>query len=219
MPTVSKFSIVNDALANTKNNLASAADMLLPEHDPNNPTTTASLVWSRASRAYDRELPLLLERHPWPFAKTTEALDQADDDDNPSNRFGFAYEKPYFCLWLQKVEIPGGATFDYEIIGNLICTDYDGTDDDAPIATFIQMPLILSDISNIFWEVLRVKVEVGILRSVNEDYGEAKSREQMAEGLLLPLVRTRTDQQMPTRRAFRSTMLERRRSGGGPRAL
>jgi hypothetical protein len=72
--------------------------------------------------------------------------------------------------------------------------------------------------SNLFFEVLRVKIEVGILRSLNEDYAEAKRRDDNCEALLLPLVRTRTDQQKPARRAFRSRMLERRRSGGGPQA-
>lgn len=220
MPTVTKLSIVNDALGNTANNLAVAADLTLPAYDPNAADgTTASFEWDKASRAYERELPLLLERHPWNFAKVTEALDQADDDDNPSNRFGFAYDWPYSALWLQKVEAPGGTVVDYEIIGRLICMDYDGTDDDAPIATFIERPIILTNMTNLFWEVLRVKIEVGLLRSINEDYGEATRREKMCEEMLLPMVRTRTDQQTPTRRARRSTMLERRRSGGGPRAL
>lgn len=217
---ISKFSIINDALSNTDNNLAVAADLTLPAHDPNAAAgTTASFEWDRASRAYDRELPLLLERHPWSFAITTEALELADDDDNPSNRFAYAYERPYFALWLQKVESPGGGVIPYELIGNYICMDTNGEDTDAPIATFIQTPLTMDSLSNLFVEVLRVKVEVGILRAVNEDYSEATRRDSTVEQLLLPLVRTRTDQQMPVRRAFRSTMLERRRSGGGPRAL
>lgn len=219
MAATTKLSIINDALSNTANNLATEDDLTADPYDPNDAENTASFEWDRASRAYERELPILLERHPWDFAKQTEALEQIDEDDNPSIRFGFAYDWPYYALWLQKVETPGGLAVDYEIIGKFICTDYDGTDSDAPIATFIAVPLIKSDISNLFWEALRVKVEVGILRSINEDYSEATRREQGVEQMLLPLVRTRTDQQTPARRAFRSSIRERRRAGGGPSSL
>lgn len=210
---LTKQNIVDDALSNTSNNLSETVD-------PTAAVADQTVEWQKASRAYDRELPLLLERHAWPFAKATEALEQAATADNPSNRYGYAYEWPYGALWLQKVEVPGGLAIDYDIIGPYICTDYNGTDldVDAPIATFIETPQP-SDISNLFWECLRVKVEVGVLRSLNEDYAEATRRDRQAEEMLLPLVRTRTDQQQPARRAFRSTMLERRRSGGGPRAL
>ena len=213
-----KFSVVNDALSNTSNNLASVADQTLPAYDENDPENTASYEWDRASRTYDRELPILLERHPWPFAKATEALTQAAEADNPSNRYEYAYNWPTGALWLQKVEIPGGAPLDYEIIGRFICIDYDGEDADAPVASFIERPPA-SSVSNLFWECLRGKVEVGILRSINEDFSEATRRDSLVEQMMLPLVRTRTDQQTPARRAFRSTMLERRRGGGGPRAL
>lgn len=209
--SATKYSIINDALAGTANNLASEADLTAAVADQ-------SFEWQVASRSYDRELPLLLERHSWPFAKATEALEQAHEDDNPSLRFTNAYDWPYSALWLESVSAPGGLALDYEIIGRYICANYDGTDDDAPVATFVQSPQP-SSISNLFWEVLRAKIEVGILRGLNEDLAEAKRRDDIAEGLLLPLVRTRTDQQQPARRAFRSTILERRRSGGGPRAL
>ncbi len=216
MAAPTKLSIINDALANTANNLATEDDMTAAEGE-------ASFEWDRASRAYERELAVLLERHNWPFAKATEPLEQADEDDNPSNRFGYAYDWPYGALWLERVEVPGGPPIPYEIIGRYICMDYDGGDSDAPIAVFVQSPAgggyTTGDISNLFWEVLRVKVEVGLLRSINEDYAEAARRDSNAEALLLPLVRNRTDQQTPARRAFRSTMLERRRGGGGPRAL
>jgi hypothetical protein len=219
MPVITELSILNDALANTANGLIDQAG--LDALDPSTPVTAdndALYLEDRAHRAYARELPLLLERHPWNFAKATEALEQVDEDDNPSNRFGFAYEFPFFCLWLQKVEAPGGSAVDYEIIGRFICTDYDGTDDNAPIATFIAVPQP-SDTSNLFWEILRQKVEVGILRTINEDYNEATRRDNSVEQMLLPMVRTRTDQQQPTRKAFRSTIRERRRSGGGPSAI
>lgn len=210
MPAIAKFDIINDALSNTANNEAEEADLTAAVADQ-------TVEWRKASLAYDRELPLLLERHAWPFAKTTEALEQADEDDNPSNRYGYAYDWPYLCLWLEKVEAPGGLPIPYEIIGRFICMDYDGTDADAPIATYVQAPLDNTTTSNLFWELLRRKVEVGILRSINEDYPEAKSRDNETEAMLLPLVRTRTAQQTPARKAFRSTMRERRASGGGPR--
>lgn len=216
---VSKLSIINDALANTANGLIDQDG--LDSLDPTTPITDdndALYIEDRTSRAYDRELPLLLERHPWNFAKQVEALEQADDEDNPSNRYGYAYDWPYFALWLQKVEAPAGAAVPYEIIGRYICMDYDGTDDDAPVATFVATPQP-SATSNLFWECLRQKVEVAILRTINEDYSEAKRRDDNVEQMLLPMVRTRSDQQQPARRAFRSTIRERRRSGGGPSAL
>jgi hypothetical protein len=207
---ITKRSIVDDALGQTGNNLSEDADQTAALADQ-------TLEWRRGSAAYDRELPILLERHPWPFARATEAIDQANEDDNPSTRFGYAYEWPFTCLWLQRVEAPGGTPVDYEIIGRLICMDYDGEDDDAPIATFIQTPYT-DEISNLFWEILRQKIEVGLLRAF-EDYDEAKRRDDFIEAHLLPLVRTRTDQQTPARRGRTSTILERRRAGGGPRAL
>lgn len=205
------LSIINDALGNTSNGLITQAQLNQVPADIGE--NDALYLADRSARAYARELPLLLERHTWPFAKTTEALEQADADDNPSNRFSHAYDWPYFCLWLARVEAPGGLPLDYEIMGRFICLDYDGTDADAPIATFIQQPQF-SEMSNLFFEILRVKIEVGILRSVSEDYTEANNRDKNAEAFLLPLVRNRTDQQTPARRGFRSTALERRRSGG-----
>jgi len=211
--------VCNDCLANTANGLIDqdALDAL----DPTTPITddnSASYLADRVSRAYDTELATLLVRHSWKFADATEALEQADEDDNPSNRFGFAYEMPYFALWLKKVETPGGTPIPYEIIGRYICMDADGTDEDAPVATFTVQPEA-SDIGILFWATLRKKVEVALLRTVNEDYSEATRRDNDAEKMLLPMARTRTDQQQPTRRAFRSTMRERRRSGGGPSAI
>jgi hypothetical protein len=218
-----RLTIINDALANTANNLVSAAQLATVPNEASfgSAEDDADYIADRAARAYDRELRLLLARHPWNFALATENLEQADEDDNPSNRFGYAYDWPYDALWLQKVEEPGGLAIPYEIVGRFICMDYDGTEDtaDAPVATFVQVPYDANDLNDLFKEILRVKVEVGILRAVNEDYGEASRRDKEAEGMLLPMARTRTDQQTPPRRAFRSSILERRRAGGGPRAL
>lgn len=208
MPT--KQSIIQDALANTANNLAT-------EEDFDAAPDEGGFEWERARRAYERELPLLLERHPWPFARATEALEQEADDDNPSNRYAKAYAWPPAALWLERVEMPGGGALGYDIIGRYLCMDYDGTGADAPVATFVQVPPTTA-ISNLFWEVLRLKVEAGCLRAINEDYAEAKRRDDSAELLLAGQARVRVDQQRPARRAFRSSMLERRRGGGGPRA-
>jgi hypothetical protein len=209
LPT--KQSIINDALSNTANNLASEEDFDAAEDE-------GSFEWERARRAYERELPLLLERHAWPFAKKVEALTIVDEDSNPSNRYAQAYNWPPSALWLQTIESPGGGAIPYEIIGRMIGMDYDGTGTDAPIATFIAMPPT-NAISNLFWEVLRLKVEVGCLRSINEDYAEATRRDNAAELLLAGQARARVDQQSPPRRGFYSTMRERRRTGGGPSSL
>lgn len=205
-----KFFIINDALRATANNLASEVDLTAAEG-------AASLEWERASAAYDRELPILLERHPWPFAKATEPLDKAHEDENPSPRWAAAYDWPYACLWLQRIDTAGGTPLDYEIVGQYLCMNYAGEDGDAPIATFIQTPQP-SEASNLFYEILRVRVEVACLRGINEDYSEAKRREDYCERELFPMIRNRTDQQQSPRRAFRSTMRE-RRSGGGPSPL
>ncbi len=219
MATTTKLRLINDALGGTANGLISQAnldalDSDSPITDDNDPLYLAD----RASRIYDNELVLLLERHTWNFAIDTEALELAGDSENPSNRKSNAYYWPVLALWLQRVEAPGGAPLDYEIIGRYICMDYDGEDDAAPVATYIQKPPN-SEISNLFWAILRGKIEVGILRTVNEDYAEATRRERMIEEVFLPLARTRGDQQNPPRKAFRSSMRERRRAGGGPRAL
>lgn len=219
-----RLTIINDALANTANNLVSAAQLATVPNEANfgSSSDDADYIADRAARAYDRELRLLLTRHTWDFARGVENLEQVDEDDNPSNVYGYGYDWPYGALWLQKVEQPGGlAITDFEIIGRTICMDYDGTedDDDAPVATFVQVPYDTTDINDLFKEILRVKVEVGILRAINEDYTEATRRDKNAEEMLLPIVRTRNDQQKPPRKGFRSSMLERRRAGGGPRAL
>jgi hypothetical protein len=208
----SKLSIINDCLANTANARITQAQLDQVPSDSLD-ANDALFLADTAARGYNRELALLLQRHPWPFGLATEALDQAAEAENPSNRYGYAYDWPYGALWLKTVESPGGGALDYEILGQYICADYDGTDDDAPVASFVQTPPV-ADISELFWAVLRIKLEVVILRSVNEDYSEATRRDQIAEGLVLPIVRTRTDQQQPPRRGFRSTMREARRTGG-----
>lgn len=217
-----RLTIINDALAATANNLVSAADLAAVPNEANfgSADDDTTYIADRAARAYDRELRLLITRHDWNFALATENLEQVDSDDNPSNRYGYGYDWPYFALWLKTVEAPGGLPIPFEIIGRVICTDYNGTEttSDAPVATFLQVPET-SDISDLFKEILRGKVEVGILRAINEDYTEAARRDREIEQHLLPMLRTRNDQQTPPRRGRRSFMLERRRSGGGPRAL
>lgn len=215
----SKLKIINDALALTANGLITAAQLTAadaesPITDDNDPLYLAD----RTSRFYNTTLLTLLERHTWPFARATEALTQAAAADNPSNRHAFAYDWPNDALWLETVEAPGGTPLDYRIFGRYICMDYDGEDDAAPVATYIENPSIAS-LSNLFFLILRMKLEVAILRGINEDLSEAQRRDNAVEEVFLPLARTRGDQQNPPRKAFRSSMRERRRAGGGPRAL
>lgn len=191
--TINRLSVVNDALAETGNNICET------EAD-------GSVEWDVASRGYNNNLPILLEAHPWKFATTTETL---DSDDNPSDRYSFAYSMPSTSLFLVEVTL-AGEPVEYAIIDNLICCDVDSA---SLLATFVRIP---SDraITNSFFGVLRKRVEASCLRGLNEDYNEARMRDREADAMLLA-EQSRVDRQQPRHEARRSRMLERRRGGRG----
>lgn len=190
MTTINRLSIVNDALAETGNNLVATEGESTDE-------------WAVASRGYNNALPILLEAHPWTFAKTTETL--IADPDNPSDRYSNAYEMPTSSLFLVEVTLKG-LPVEYVIIGTSICCNVDSAE---LLATFVEMPAT-SAITNSFFGALRKKVEASCLRGLNEDYSEARNRDREAD-MLLAEEKSRVDRQQPRHVARRSRMLARRR--------
>lgn len=187
--TITRLSIINDALSETGNN-----EVEVEGED--------SVEWSIASRGYDKALPILLEAHPWKFATTTDTLDK---DENPSDRYQFAYAIPDASLFLVEVTL-GGQRIDFAIIENKICCNVDSS---SLLAQYVQIPPIRA-VSNSFFGVLRKRVEASCLRGLNEDYNEARLRDREADNML-EAEQSRVDRQQPRHVARRSRMLERRR--------
>lgn len=210
-----KLLLINQALTNTSNNTCTVDD--------------ASDEWRVASSAYDEQAPLLLYRHDWKFANRFQALSRIGDSQYPG--FSDVYEKPGDCLMLQNVYradlaalvIPGlgygmpdedtrPPDLEYRIVQDMIhCVGPQGV-----IAIYIPFPVGAQPWSVGFLAALRLKVEAGILRGLNEDYAEAKTRDEMAESAFA-LAKSRSDTEEPRRVMFRSSVLEarrrRRRSG------
>lgn len=192
MPT--QLSVLNDALAETGNNLIVTLGEATTECDV-------------ATRSWNRTLPILLERHPWNFATSTEVLEKEDKDDNPSQIYDFAYGMPRNGLWLASVWW-NGSPINFEIVDRLICTNFNN-DQYNIIGKFVRVPAA-GAMTNLFFEVLRKYIEAGCLRGLNEDLREAQNRINEAEAML-SVARNRSDQQVPRRVPFRSRMLLRRR--------
>lgn len=194
-----RLSIINDALANTSNNIVQVEFEDTDE-------------WDIAKRGYDRFLPQLLEMHTWNFATATEVLQKLPDAENPSVQYsadldGYAYSMPGLCLWLDSVWQNGNPVI-FEIVDDKICTPFNNDTYDL-VAKFVRLPAT-DNISNLFWEVQRKLVESACLRGLNDENAEATRREQEAYSMLR-MAATRSDQQQPRRNPRRSRMLARRR--------
>lgn len=190
-----KLTIINSALRLTGNEPVTSDD--------------GSDAWEVASEAYDTELPLLIGRRNWGFASTVVPLTSSGV--NPSQAFGFAYQRPTTALQLLDVYENGKPLASYEIVDNLICCD-------APSGVSAKI-LRLPDESTWavgFGEVLKKKVMAGIYRGLHEDPAEAMTVDRQAEGFLEEIA-NRASQERKGRAMMRSRISERRRSGGQPR--
>lgn len=186
-----KLSIVNDALIETGNNPVDVAFDGSPE-------------WIAGSAAYERALKVVLAEHSWNFGTITEELSRAES--NPSQRFadGYAYRIPANALFVQTVYASGAPYTNYEIVDRCICTDAE-----AIAVLYVRQPAE-SQWPPLFVEALTKRVEAGVLRALNEDFGEAERREAQAM-MLLNSAKNQADRQAPAHTVLKSRMLRRRR--------
>lgn len=185
-----KLAIVNNALAETGNNLCQEAD--------------GSEEWNVASRAYDRALPVMISAHPFNWATTIETLSAAES--NPSERFEYAYRIPLNALHIRTVYVGGIALAgsSYEIIDRTIATSSDSIE-----VLYVRRPPE-DQWPPLFNEALTLRVEAGILRGLNEDFDEATRRQGLAMAMLHE-AKNAADQQAPGRTILKSRMAARRR--------
>lgn len=199
-----KIGIMNDALIATGNEPVTVED--------------GSPQWIAASTAYERALPLVLSKHNWPFGTTTIALGRLGASAYPG--FLDIYAKPVDCLHLENVWrtdlVFPGQVFDeetyppalnYKVIGDQIhCT--------APLgatALYLVNPGSATNWSPGFAEALRREIESLLYQGLNDEADEAKITKALARAELAE-ARAKVDSESPSRVAFRSSMLERRRT-------
>lgn len=208
-----KLLIINQALINTGNNQVDVPD-------------DGSDEWKVASSAFDQWVPILLYRRDWKFASRIIHLKRVGDSLYPG--FSDVYDKPQDCLFLHNVYrtdlaqmvLPSLAyvmpdddvrppDLEYRIVGDQIhCVGPFGC-----TAIYTPFPVGSQPWSIGFMAAVRFYVESACYRSLNEDYAQARDREQAAEMALSEAV-SRCDSEEPRRTMFRSSILERRRRRG-----
>ena len=213
MPTYDKLTIVNNALICSGNEPVTGDD--------------GSPQWTVASTAYDRALPLVMEKGGWTFQSGTANLVRVGASAYPG--YTDIYAKPVDCLHIENVwrtdlaayvfprsgfdESGQGAMppkLDYKIIGNQIHAY-------APnglTCLYIQIPEPYGQSGTWppgFAEAVTRQVEVYLLAGLNEDLDAAK----LAQTLLnteIQEARYRSDAEGPRRVGYRSRFMERRRT-------
>lgn len=175
--------IINDALVVTGNEQVTLNDGT-PE-------------WQVSSRAFARAVEDLVSQHGWPFARTSADLVLVGT--NPSEKYDYAHQLPNECLLLKGVYVDGYKTELFEVYGRLVCLDHNS----GVSAEFIAEP------EDTAWhqqavEVLTMMVEVACLRGLNEDFREARLRDQDIV-FKLAQVRSTIDQENPARNVWRGT--------------
>jgi hypothetical protein len=185
-----KLTIINHALVATGN---TRLDTLADGSDE----------WLAADSAFERAISFLLVTHKWPFATADAALET--DGTSSFKNFEHTYPLPQNCWHLRQIYYEGTAQgAGYELVANVIHA-YVST---GLRAYFIEQPETLD--ASLLWhpaaeEVLALMVEAGLLRSLNEDHGEATSRWNEAE-LRMRQAAVRANQQTPARNIYRGGM-------------
>lgn len=193
-----RLTVINDALLATAN-------------APINALNDGSDEWISANAAFDRAVKYLISENVWNFATTVADLVGADS--NPFEaRFTYAFVRPSAAwlirtVWWKKLPYP-----DYEVIGNVIVANVE-TDLSCE---FVRAPTD-AEVPPWFQELLTQCVEIGVLRSLNEDFDEAMRRETRVRGRIGE-VRSLENRQSPPRTGFNGKMrLARRSRRGGAR--
>lgn len=204
-----KLSIINDALIATGNTPVLVAGDGTDE-------------WNAGSRAYERSVRLIMERHDWNFATEMLALVRLGASTFPG--MADIYEKPANCLHLISVwdtdaaaqittrpqfyrsnynpEVP---PLEYKIIDDAIhCVAPNG-------AKALYVPEPKSDMQwpAGFQEALTLEIESILLRGLNEDYASSKDSKMLARDEL-DRARARTDNEEPRRAAFKPRLRQAR---------
>lgn len=208
-----KLTIINQALINTANNTVAIVD-------------DGSDEWRAASSLFDQWLDTMLYRRDWKFATQISSL-LARLGDSPFPGYGDVFAKPVDCLYLVNVwrqdlaalVLPAlfGAPseeyntepppLDYAIIGAQIHT----TAELGAICQYVPYSSPQMPWSTGFVAALRLKIEAGLYRSLNEDFSEANRADKEGEAAMTEAA-ARDDGEEPRRVAFRSRLTERRRT-------
>lgn len=212
-----KLSVMNDCL------LATGSE----------PVTTddGSPGWMAASNAFDRMLPVVLYKHNWVFQTATLNLARLGASTYPG--YSDIYEKPFDCLHLENVwrtdlgllvpQIQSSESrdlgpippqLDYKIIGDHIhCVAPGGV-----TAFYVIDPAkhsnVILDVSAGILETLRREIESLLYQGIYADTANAVMTKKLAVSEISE-ARAKIDAENPRHTAFRSRIVEIRRSGGG----
>lgn len=196
-----KLTIINDALIDTGNNQVNLND--------------GTEEYIAANNSFTRAVKYLTARHNWPFAKRNKLLIRAPSDQYesslyPSNGFVIPNDCLHFvAAYYRPNETSGVPLTDYEVIGEILYCNYTA----GVFGEYIFAP------EDKNWhplaaEILTRYVEVGCLRSLNEDMIEARNRELGIEELLLSIA-PRIEQESPAKNMYKSKIAAARRTRRG----
>lgn len=191
-----KLQVINNALINTGN---TRVNTLYEESDE----------YVVADTAFDDAIKLLSSMHSWPFATTVEKLVRVPDDENLSRQFpenAFRIPAPPQVLHVKEIYYHNVLLVDYEIMGFVLSCRY-------PDEIYAK---VVREAPGAIWhpmaeQILKLRVEAGILRGLNEDFKEADNREARADDWLM-MARPHLDQQNPARNMYRSKIASARRT-------
>jgi len=162
-----KLTILNRALVATGNSMISLND--------------GSDEWQVVEIEFDRRVEELLSGHGWPFGRRKATLVPTTPVEAVEWQYAFALPTDLFHL--RKVFIAGNPTTEYRIYGKAIVLDADGSTGDVQVE-YISQPEADENWHAQATRVLTLYIEVGCLRGLNEDLGEASKRLQEAEWAL-----------------------------------
>lgn len=204
---IDKVSLINGCLAQTGDNLVTAAD-------------DGSDEWTVCSPAYERALGVVTEQHSWSWATDVRILQPAanvPDDD----QFDTAYNLPVdlvHLLWVRVSDLP---TIWGLLNGQLIVNSRGGPSGSTPTVpattpAVVTVKGIFSTNSDIVHGTPTVVMAMehfvfsAIYRGLHEDTANANAMMQAARQVLQEAM-TRHDQQMPKRSMFNSRISASRR--------
>lgn len=192
--TISKLSLLNDALFICGENVFTAAD-------------DGSQEWNVVSASYESGLRMLLADHNWKFAKTIDEVLDRDDPDDPA--WQDAYERPTAAVHITRVMDTNGNVIPWAIFGAMIHVNQD----DGILVESIQdkSPSVWP---NFFTQVMERFVFAGIYRGIKHSHEAATAEEDRAMKLL-SRARPRVDQEEPVSARHVSGLARARRTRRG----
>jgi hypothetical protein len=172
-----RLSVINDALIATGN-------------EARNEEYDGSAEWIAADTAFRRAVSWLIAKHPWNFATTSMPLASIVSVSPDAYRgFDKAYALPTDCLHVEGVNRHGLPFTGYDLVDNKICAPFSS----GLTVKYVRIPAMEQWPAG-FVELLTMKVEAHLLRSLNEDTANARQRDGDVEKELAEL-RAYSDQQ------------------------